>query len=152
MDRNPNDFKSLGHKVNYDPTYNKDILECFENEQENEYIIKLDCFEFTSLCPITHQPDFGCIKIAYVPDKYCVESKSLKLYLFSFRNTGIFHEDVVNVILNDFIELLNPKYLEVTGEFNSRGGISIKPYANYGIENTKFEEIAYERMKSNIIG
>ncbi|HAJ74334.1 MAG TPA: preQ(1) synthase, partial [Lachnospiraceae bacterium] len=82
------------YKTNYDP----DVLESFENKhQENDYFVKFNCPEFTSLCPITGQPDFAAITISYVPDVKMVESKSLKLYLFSFRNHGAFHEDCVNI-------------------------------------------------------
>ena len=149
MERNPEQFKKLGHETEYEYEYNKELLEAFETEHTRSYLINMDCFEFTSLCPITKQSDFATIKISYIPDKLCVESKSLKLSLFSFRNVGIFHEDLVNVILNDLIELLKPKYIEVLGDFNSRGGISIKPYANYGKENTEFEDYAFERLKFN---
>ena len=93
---------------------------------------KFNCPEFTSLCPITGQPDFATIYISYVPDVRMVESKSLKLYLFSFRNHGDFHEDCVNIIMKDLIALMDPKYIEVWGKFTPRGGISIDPYCNYG--------------------
>ena len=104
------------------------------------------CPEFTTLCPITGQPDFATISIAYIPQTKMVESKSLKLYLFSFRNEGGFHEDCVNIILKDLIKLLEPKYLEVLGDFTPRGGISINPYVNYGIPSTKYEEMANFRL------
>ena len=94
--------------------------------------MKFNCPEFTSLCPITGQPDFATIYISYVPDVRMVESKSLKLYLFSFRNHGDFHEDCMNIIMKDLIALMNPKYIEVWGKFTPRGGISIDPYCNYG--------------------
>lgn len=141
-----NNLTLLGNKnTNYEFQYDKELLEKFENKHpENDYIVKLNCFEFTSLCPKTGQPDFATIKINYIPDKYLVESKSLKLYLFSFRNHGDFHEDVCNIIMKDLIELLNPKYIEVLGEFNSRGGISIYPFVNYGKD--KYEKIAQNRM------
>lgn len=127
----------------YDPT----ILECFENKHlGNDYIVKLNCPEFTSLCPITGQPDFATIIINYIPDMKLVESKSLKLYLFSFRNHGDFHEDAVNIIMKDLIRVLNPKYIEVIGEFSPRGGISIHPYANYGQMSTKWEGFAEKRL------
>ena len=80
------------------------------------------------MCPVTGQPDFGTIIVAYVPDMKMVESKSLKLYLFSFRNRGAFHEDCVNLIMKDLITLMEPKYIEVQGKFLPRGGISIDPY------------------------
>ena len=92
------------------------------------------------------QPDFAEIRICYIPDVKMVESKSLKLYLFSFRNHGAFHEDCVNIIMKDLIHLMNPKYIEVTGIFTPRGGISIYPYANYGRPGTKFEQMAEHRL------
>ena len=103
--------------------------------------------EFTSLCPITGQPDFAEIKIAYIPAERMVESKSLKLYLFSFRNHGDFHEDCVNIILKDLVALMQPKYIEVVGLFTPRGGISIYPYANYGRPGTKYEQMAQRRLE-----
>jgi 7-cyano-7-deazaguanine reductase len=84
----------------------------------------------------------------YIPDKRMVESKSLKLYLFSFRNHGDFHEDCVNVIMKDLIKLMDPKYIEVTGFFLPRGGISIFPYANYGRPGTKYEKMALHRLEN----
>ena len=98
------------------------------------------------MCPITNQPDFAEIIISYLPDKKMVESKSLKLYLFSFRNHGAFHEDCVNIIMKDLIHLMNPKYIEVTGLFTPRGGIAIYPYANYGRPNTNYEDMAKKRL------
>lgn len=124
----------LGKRENtpYPNTYNPTILEAFINKfPDNEYLVKLDCPEFTTLCPKTGQPDFGHIIIRYIPDKLLVESKSLKLYLFSFRENGDFHEDVTNIICRDLVKLMQPKYLEVEGIFNPRGGISIVPFANY---------------------
>jgi 7-cyano-7-deazaguanine reductase len=108
--------------------------------------VRFNCPEFTSLCPITGQPDFAEIRIAYIPDRRMVESKSLKLYLFSFRNHGDFHEDCVNKIMKDLISLMDPKYIEVTGLFTPRGGISIYPYANYGRKGTKYEVLANQRF------
>ena len=110
--------------------------------------MQFNCPEFTTLCPITGQPDFGEIKILYIPDERMVESKSLKLYLFSFRNHGDFHEDVVNIILNDLVKAMNPRYIEVLGLFVPRGGISIHPYVNYGRKGTKYEALAEERMRN----
>jgi 7-cyano-7-deazaguanine reductase len=83
----------------------------------------MECPEFTCVCPRTGQPDFATIRISYVPDKLCVELKSLKLYLWSYRNEGTFHEAVVNQILDDLVEACRPKKLQVTGDFNVRGGI-----------------------------
>lgn len=126
----------LGNQhTKYEFGYNPEVLETFDNKHpENEYVVTLDCPEFTSLCPKTGQPDFGKIVISYIPRIKMVESKSLKLYLFSFRNHGDFHEDCVNIIMKDLIKLMDPKYIEVTGLFNPRGGISIIPFANYGDE------------------
>ena len=151
----------LGNKnVKYDTDYNPDLLETFENKHpENDYWVKFNCPEFTSLCPITGQPDFANIIITYVPARRMVESKSLKLYLFSFRNHGDFHEDCVNKIMKDLIhedcvnkimkdliKLMDPKYIEVRGRFLPRGGISIDPWCNYGKPGTKWEKIAENRM------
>ena len=112
----------------------------------NDYFVKFNCPEFTSLCPITGQPDFATIYISYVPNILMVESKSLKLYLFSFRNHGDFHEDCINVIMKDLINLLDPKYIEVWGKFTPRGGISIDPYCNYGKEGSAWDEVAKKRL------
>lgn len=107
-------------------------LEVFENRYKNrDYWITFDCPEFTARCPITNQPDFGTIIIRYVPDKLCIESKSLKLYLFSFRNHGTFHEEAVNRILDDVVKACQPREVVVTGVFNPRGGIAIKVEACY---------------------
>lgn len=131
----------------YNFTYNPQILEKFENRHTgNDYFVKFNCPEFTSLCPITGQPDFGSVVVSYVPDKYLVESKSLKLYLFSFRNHGEFHEDCMNKIMKDLIVLLNPKYIEVWGRFLPRGGLSIDPYCNYGKEGTDWLEASKNRL------
>ncbi|WP_294373350.1 preQ(1) synthase [uncultured Clostridium sp.] len=136
----------------YDYGYNPDILEVFENKhQGNDYFVKFNCPEFTSLCPITGQPDFATIYISYIPDIKMVESKSLKLYLFSFRNHGDFHEDCMNIIMKDLIKLMEPKYIEVWGKFTPRGGISIDPYCNYGKPGTKFEKMAEYRMMNHDI-
>ena len=115
----------LGNQgVIYNYDYDPLVLECFENKhKENDYFVKFNCPEFTSLCPITGQPDFATIYISYVPAEKMVESKSLKLYLLSFRNHGDFHEDCMNVIMKDLIRLMSPKYIEVWGKFTQRGGI-----------------------------
>ena len=138
----------LGNQgTSYDYNYNPSFLEAFENKhKENDYFVKFNCPEFTSLCPKTGQPDFASIYISYVPDVLMVESKSLKLYLFSFRNHGDFHEDCMNIIMKDLIKLLDPKYIEVWGRFTPRGGISIDPYCNYGKEETKWEDVAEKRL------
>lgn len=138
----------LGNKKNvYDDHYNPDVLETFVNKHpDNDYMVTFHCPEFTSLCPITGQPDFAEIKINYIPNERMVESKSLKLYLFSFRNQGDFHEDCINIIMKDLVKLMQPKYLEVKGIFTPRGGISIYPFANYAQPGTRYEEIAKERL------
>ena len=137
----------LGHKTAYKSDYAPEVLESFPNKHpQNDYWVKFNCPEFTSLCPMTGQPDFATIYISYVPDERLVESKSLKLYLFSFRNHGDFHEDCVNIIMKDLIKLMDPKYIEVTGLFTPRGGISIYPYANYGRKVTAYEELARTRF------
>ena len=157
-------------KTKYPENYAPDVLETFINKhQENDYFVKFNCPEFTSLCPITGQPDFATVTISYVPDVKMVESKSLKLYLFSFRNHGDFHEDCMNIIMKDLIKLMEPRYIEVWGKFTPRGvisidpycnievwgkftprgGISIDPYCNYGKPGTKWEEIACNRMANH---
>ncbi len=134
----------------YPLDYTPDVLETFVNKhQENDYFVKFNCPEFTSLCPITGQPDFASITISYIPGERMVESKSLKLYLFGFRNHGDFHEDCVNIIMKDLIKLMDPKYIEVWGKFTPRGGISIDPYANYGRPGTKWEELAWQRLSQH---
>jgi len=108
-------------------------LETFENSHPHrEYVITFDCPEFTSLCPITGQPDFGRITIEYIADKKCIESKSLKIYLFSFRNHGSFHEAVTNQILEDLVKACDPKWARVLGDFLPRGGIAIHVNAEHG--------------------
>lgn len=138
----------LGNQgTKYPMDYAPEVLETFVNKhQDNDYFVKFNCPEFTSLCPITGQPDFATITISYVPDIKMVESKSLKLYLFSFRNHGDFHEDCVNIIMKDLIKLMDPKYIEVWGKFTPRGGISIDPYTNYGKQGTMWEQVATDRL------
>ncbi len=149
--RNENEMGNislLGNRnVRYSTDYSPQILETFPNKHtENDYFVKFNCPEFTSLCPITGQPDFATIYISYIPDKLMVESKSLKLYLFSFRNHGDFHEDCVSIIMKDLIKLMQPKYIEVWGKFLPRGGLSIDPYCNYGKPDTKWEKLAWDRL------
>lgn len=116
----------------YPDNYAPQVLETFKNKHpENEYLVTFHCPEFTSLCPKTGQPDFARIIIRYIPREDMVESKSLKLYLFSFRNHGDFHEDCVNIILNDLRNLMDPLYIEVLGIFTPRGGIAIHPFAQH---------------------
>lgn len=117
------------YKYDYDPS----VLETFVNKhQDNDYVVTFDAYEFSSLCPKTGQPDFAKVIISYIPSEKMVESKSLKLYLFSFRNHGDFHEDCMNIILKDLKALLDPKYIEVRGIFAPRGGIAIFPAVNWG--------------------
>ena len=141
----------LGNKeTKYDFGYNPEVLETFINKHpDNDYFVKFNCPEFTSLCPITGQPDFATIYISYIPDVKMVESKSLKLYLFSFRNHGDFHEDCVNIIMKDLIKLLDPRYIEVWGKFLPRGGLSIDPYCNYGKKGTNYENMAQYRLTNH---
>ena len=150
MERKDEELKALGNFTKYSMDYDPGVLETFENKfPEKDYWVRFNCPEFTTLCPITGQPDFGEILINYIPDRRMVESKSLKLYLFSFRNHGGFHEDCVNTIMRDLIKLMDPKYIEVTGFFKPRGGISIYPYANYGRPGTKYEQLAASRFATH---
>ncbi len=151
MNRENDGLRQLGSKTQYKSDYAPEVLETFVNKHPgNDYWVKFNCPEFTSLCPITGQPDFAEIVISYIPGEKMVESKSLKLYLFSFRNHGDFHEDCVNIIMKDLIRLMSPKYIEVTGLFTPRGGISIHPYANYGIPGTKYETLAEQRFATHM--
>ncbi len=140
-------FQQLGKKTQYPSDYEPNVLERFQNRHpDNDYFVKFNCPEFTSLCPITGQPDFATIYISYIPDQWMVESKSLKLYLFSYRNHGDFHENCINTIMKDLIALLSPRYIEVWGRFLPRGGLSIDPYCNYGMPDTRFQTMAEKRM------
>lgn len=145
------DLSLLGNQnVQYDFDYNPDILETFDNgHPHRDYFVKFNCPEFTTLCPMTGQPDFATIYISYIGAEKMVESKSLKLYLFSFRNHGGFHENSVNMIVDDLVKLMDPKYIEVWGKFTPRGGISIDPYVNYGKPGTKYEEMADHRLMNH---
>ena len=141
----------LGNQgTKYPMDYAPEMLETFVNKhQDTDYFVKFNCPEFTSLCPLTGQPDFATIYISYVPDVKMVESKSLKLYLFSFRNHGDFHEDCINIIMKDLVKLMDPKYIEVWSKFTPRGGISIDPYTNYGRKGTKWEQVAWDRLANH---
>ena len=109
------------------------LLEIFDNSFPNrDYLIIHSANEFTSVCPKTGQPDFGIISISYIPGKKCVELKSLKFYLQSFRNVGIFYENVTNRILEDLVKILKPKWMEVKGEFSIRGGLNSIVIAAHG--------------------
>lgn len=140
----------LGNQgVKYPTDYDPSLLETFENmHPDNEYVVTFDCPEFTTLCPKTGQPDFGHIYISYIPRTRMVESKSLKLYLFSFRNHGDFHEDCVNIIMKDLCRLMDPRYIEVKGIFMPRGGISIYPFANWG--DDEHLELARQRRADEL--
>jgi len=133
MNKKAVNLKLLGANIKGFPkSPNKARLETFSNSYtRRDYQIRLECPEFTSLCPKTYQPDFGKIIIEYIPDKKCIETKSLKLYLFSFRNAGMFVEDVVNDILDRIVKASKPRKATVRGEFNPRGGIAISIEANY---------------------
>lgn len=151
MSRNKEELNGvslLGNQnTKYQYDYDPSVLETFINKHpENDYVVTFNCPEFTSLCPKTGQPDFAKIIINYIPRERMVESKSLKLYLFSFRNHGDFHEDCVNIIMKDLVELMHPRYLEVIGIFMPRGGISIYPFANYG--DSEHQELVKSRRLS----
>lgn len=141
----------LGNTATKYPTdYAPEMLETFVNKHPGaDYLVTFTCPEFTSLCPKTGQPDFAKIIINYIPDQLMVESKSLKLYLFSFRNHGDFHEDCVNIIMKDLWELMKPRYIEVRGLFTPRGGISIYPFANRGDEVHQW--LVNERLKASFL-
>ena len=143
-----NELTLLGNKkTEYRTDYDPSVLETFENKHpDRDYMVTFRCPEFTTLCPITGQPDFATLYINYIPNERMVESKSLKLYLFSFRNHGDFHEDVVNIIMKDLVALMDPKYIEVRGMFYPRGGISIYPYVNWANPKFGYAGIAMRRM------
>lgn len=147
--RNAKELKdfALGESHTQYPTdYAPEVLEVFDNKNAGDIAwTTLLCSEFTSLCPKTGQPDFARIYINYIADKKMVESKSLKLYLFSFRNHGDFHEDCVQKICNDLFKLMRPKYLEVMGEFTPRGGIAIYPYCSKASREKTFQELLTKR-------
>ena len=135
MNREVEGLQALGKKTEYRSDYAPEVLETFVNKHpDNDYWVQFNCPEFTSLCPITGQPDFAEIKI---------------MYILSFRNHGDFHEDCVNVIMKDLVKLMDPKYIEVIGLFTPRGGISIYPYANYGRPGTKYETLAEQRLMNH---
>ena len=114
------------------PTSPSKELETFRNPRpERDYEISLDCPEFTCVCPRTGQPDFATIRIRYIPDQTCIELKSLKLYLWSYRQEGAFHEEVINRILDDLMRACNPRSMTVVGDFNVRGGIHTVITAEY---------------------
>lgn len=150
QDRTSEEFgnvSSLGaSKTKYPTDYDPSVLEYFLNKHtDNDYVVSLDAYEFSSLCPKTHQPDFAKVVISYIPNEKMVESKSLKLYLFSFRNHGSFHEDCMNTVMEDLINLMDPKYIEVRGIFAPRGGIAIFPFCNWANPDFEYKNFAQQR-------
>ena len=152
--RKPGELQTLSHLgsqgTKYTTDYDPKLLEFFPNKNPGKLQwVSFVCTEFTSLCPLTGQPDFARIFINYIAADKMVESKALKLYLFSFRNHGDFHEDCVQKICNDLTALLQPKYLEVVGEFTPRGGIAIFPFASsYDEHSAEMRDLYMERLKS----
>jgi 7-cyano-7-deazaguanine reductase len=133
--------------TDYPAQYSPETLEAFPNKNPSEEAwTSFICTEFTSLCPKTGQPDFARVYINYIADKKMVESKSLKIYLFSFRNHGDFHEDCIQKICNDLYKIMKPRYIEVIGEFTPRGGITIYPYCSKSNTSAKFKKIKDERF------
>lgn len=145
------ELKGVSHLGNqntkYSMEYAPEVLESFINKNPGaDAWTTFVCTEFTSLCPKTNQPDFAKIFINYIADKKMVESKSLKLYLFSFRNHGDFHEDCVQKICNDLYNLMKPKYIEVIGEFTPRGGITIYPFCSQSNGKTQYKKLKEQRF------
>lgn len=133
-------------QTNYENDYNPKLLQAIANKNSKAVAwTSLVCTEFTSLCPKTGQPDFAKIFINYIAGDHLVESKSLKLYLFSFRNHGDFHEDCVQTMCDDLAALLKPRFIEVIGEFTPRGGIAIFPYASAANSQKEFRELLQRR-------
>lgn len=133
--------------TDYPQTYAPEVLESFPNKHPaTDNWTTFVCTEFTSLCPKTGQPDFARIYINYIADKLMVESKSLKLYLFSFRNHGDFHEDCVAKMCHDLNLLMKPRYIEVIGEFTPRGGIAIYPYASTHNGKKEYKDLYLKRL------
>ena len=151
ISRSSEELSSLGlgeSGTSYPSTYSPESLEIFDNKNPSkEAWTTFVCTEFTSLCPKTNQPDFAKVFINYVADKKMVESKSLKLYLFSFRNHGDFHEDCIQKICDDLTKIMKPKYIEVIGEFTPRGGISIFPFSSYAKKEKKFQDLKKRRFE-----
>lgn len=143
------EFKLGQAQTDYPTNYAPEVLEAFDNKNPGKVAwTTFVCTEFTSLCPKTAQPDFARIFINYIADKKMVESKSLKLYLFSFRNHGDFHEDCVQKICDDLTKLIKPMYLEVVGEFTPRGGIAIYPFASSSSKDKAYIKLREERLLS----
>jgi 7-cyano-7-deazaguanine reductase len=126
-------LKLLGRSESRTPEKpSAEILETFENRfPQRDYLIRFDSADFTSLCPITGQPDFATLRIEYVADRLCIETKSLKFYLAAYRNSASFNEEVTNRILDDLVAACQPRRMTVHGEFASRGGISVTVIASY---------------------
>ena len=143
-----NKKNSLGsEKTTYQYAYDSSLLASVPNKHASvDAWASFLCTEFTSLCPKTGQPDFARITINYIPGQNLLESKSLKLYLFSFRNHGDFHEDCIHKICQDIVSIIGPKFIEVIGEFTPRGGITIYPYASYAIDKQKYKNIYNQRF------
>tara|TARA_B100001971_G_C18268046_1_gene596657 strand:+ start:98115 stop:98666 length:552 start_codon:yes stop_codon:yes gene_type:complete len=149
--RSANELTGVNHlgsnNTTYKMEYAPEVLESFVNKNPgSDAWTTFVCTEFTSLCPKTNQPDFAKIFINYIADKKMVESKSLKLYLFSFRNHGDFHEDCVQKICDDLYKLMKPKYIEVIGEFTPRGGITIYPYCSRSNSQTQYKKLKEQRF------
>ena len=146
------DLENLGlgsATTDYAATYSPDLLEAFPNKNPGKIAwTTFICTEFTSLCPKTGQPDFARIFVNYIADEAMVESKSMKLYLFSFRNHGDFHEDCIQKICHDLVALMRPKYIEVIGEFTPRGGIAIYPFASSHNDEPQFKKLYNRRLKN----
>jgi len=143
MATEPTDLKDLS--ILGRPAQPSKNLEAFPNRSPGRYyLVTLETDEFTCLCPMTGQPDFANIKVEYVPDEKVVESKSFKLYLWSYRNEGAFHEHVINLILDDLVKVLDPHWIKVTGVFNIRGGIGITVES----EKTKTPNARIQWLKS----
>ncbi|MBT7608887.1 MAG: preQ(1) synthase [Bacteriovoracaceae bacterium] len=148
--RSKNSLENLGLGTTntiYETTYNPALLESFDNKNPGkEAFTSFLCTEFTSLCPKTNQPDFARITINYIACNKMIESKSLKLYLFSFRNHGDFHEDCIQKICDDLSKLIRPHFLEVIGEFTPRGGIAIYPYSGHSSAKKKYKDLKEKRL------
>ncbi len=127
------------------------VLEVFDNTHpDRPYEVLFKCPEFTSICPVTGQPDFGRLFIHYVPLKLCLESKSLKIYLLSFRNHGAFHEEVVNLVLDAIVKICAPRWAEIVGVFNPRGGIGIRVRAATGVPPNGVHPLTSSLISSGI--
>jgi 7-cyano-7-deazaguanine reductase len=122
-----------------EPTNPSELLETFDNQfPDRDYVIEIVCPEFTSVCPKTGQPDFGTLTFTYTPDRKCVELKSLKMYLQSFRNAGIFYENVTNRILDDLVAVLAPRRMKLVAAFTPRGGITTSVTVVHEAQGSKF--------------